>query len=425
MNTIKIPPDIYRKRMLFFLVLTLVYSCILTASADSVVSISPSTQEVYANQNFDVYINIEPDQPIAGAQLDILFDGNMLSANNVVDEGFFEQGGAMSIFIGGTVDNPQGKINGLFAVTLGQVEISTSGTFVHITFTASNNTGNTIISLSNVILSDSEGKIVPVTIQNAQVNILEVSSSLAQETVTTSESGGGGGGGNTGENADNIKIKEVEKLYVTGNSEIIYLFDENTNPISSISYNSLKNAGLITSTVEVLNDVSSTVSEKPDGIIYKNINIWIGKAGYANENNMEDMKISFEVLKEWIQENDVETTNIHLKRYHEGNWETLETEMTGESEDYITFEATTPGFSPFAITADLSSGNTIDETLLDEENENDIITSEEGKKEDNQIPKNSFSVSQDSNSAKLAQNSSLILCMSMFILLLCRRRKVV
>ncbi len=422
MNTIKIPSDIYRKRMLFFLVLTLVYSCILTASADSVVSISPSTQEVYANQNIDIYINIEPDQAIAGAQMDISFDNNMISANNVGDEGFFEQGESMSIFIGGTVDNQQGKINGLFAVTLGQVEISTPGNFVHITFTTSNNTGNTVISLSNVMLSDSEGKIVPITIQNAQVNILEVSSSLIQE--ATASSGAGGGGGNTDENIENIGIKEIEKLYVIGDSEVVYLFDENANPISSISYRSLKNAGFIASTIEVLKNVSSTVSEKPDGIIYKNINIWIGKEGYSNENNMEDMKISFEVLKEWILENDVEITNIHLKRYHEGKWETLETEMTGESEDYITFEATTPGFSPFAITADVQSETTINETLSDRKNDNDVTPQEENEKENDQFSKNSISSSTDTDSLKLAQNSSLLLCISMFILLLCRRERL-
>ncbi|WP_342305190.1 PGF-pre-PGF domain-containing protein [Methanolobus sp. ZRKC5] len=425
MNIIIFSLNIYRKMMLFFLILTLVYSCILITSANSVVSISPSTQEVYAKQNFDVYINIEPDIPIAGAQLDILFNNNMFSANDVDDEGFFEQGDSMSIFIGGTVDNPQGKINGLFAVTLGQDEISTSGNFAHITFTASNNTGNYIISLSNVILSDSEGKAVPVTIQNSQVKILGASSTLVQETITTSGCGAGGGGGNPGENIENIDIKEVEKLYITGDSEVIYLFDENANPIKFIRYRSLKNAGFITSTIEVLKDVSSTISEKPEGTIYRNINIWLGKAGYATETNMKDMRISFAVLKKWILVNDVETTDIHLKRYHEHKWETLETKMTGENEDFVIFEAITPGFSPFAITADVQFEKTMDETLSNKKNDNDMITQEEDEKEDSLFPKNSISASTDEDSAKLAQNSSLILCMSMFILLLCRRGNVV
>ncbi|WP_164997867.1 PGF-pre-PGF domain-containing protein [Methanolobus psychrotolerans] len=409
----------YRRITLLSLILTFILFCIPLASADSVVCISPSGQDIYANHDFDVFINIEPETPIAGAQLDISFDNDMITANRVDDGGFFKQEGIMSIFIGGTIDNPHGRINGLFAVTLGKAEVSTPENFAHVTFTASNKTGNCIISLSNVIMSDSDGKAIPVTVSNAQVNIIETSASLIQESIASSGGGsGGGGGGDTGENTENIDFMEVEKLYVTGDYDVVYLFDENTNPVRSISYRSLKNAGFITSTIEVLKDVSSTVSEKPDGIIYRNMNIWVGKAGYATENNIEDTRISFIVLKKWMQSNDIGTGNIHMKRYSDGKWEKLDTEMTGENEDFILYEAKTPGFSPFAITADVPYENPMEKVISNSDTDNKVLLPEEENSLDTKSP---ASVVSDTNSAKLAQNSLLLFCPSIFIILLCRR----
>ncbi len=418
----KYSPDSYRKIMLLFLVLTLIYACILTTSAESVVSISPSSRSIDANQELDVYINIEPETPIAGAQLDILYDPDMLSVSSVNEGDFFKQDGTMSIFIGGTGDETQGRISGLFAVTLGKAEITTEGTFARITFTASDTSGDCVIGISNVILSNSDGLSVPVTTHTAQVTINEnIPSSQIDET-TASSGGGGGGGGDTGEEAGNIAFKEVKKLYITAETDIIYSFDENSNPISSISYRSLKSAGFITSTIEVLKDVSSTVSENPEGLIYRNMNIWIGKAGYVTGTNMDDMRISFVVLKNWIRVNDVDSGNINLKRYHAGKWETLDTEITGENEDFVIFEAKTPGFSPFAITAETPSDDMEDEVLLNDGSDSKITDQEE---EDSISIENSVSGSTETSSAKLAQNSSLLLCTFMLIISLFRRGKFI
>ncbi len=418
----KYSPDSFRKIMLLFLVLTLIYACILTTSAESVVSISPSSQSIDANQEFDVYIKIEPETPIAGAQLDILYDPDMLSVSSVNEGDFFKHDGTMSIFIGGTVDDSQGRVNGLFAVTLGKAEITTEGTFARITFTTSDTAGDCAIGISNVILSNSDGLSVPVTTHTAQVTINENMPSSQIDETTSSSGGGGGGGGDTGEDVNNIALKEVKKLYIIADSDVIYSFDENSNPISSVSYRSLKNAGFITSTIEVLKDVSSTVSENPEGLIYRNMNIWIGKAGYATGTNMDDMRISFVVLKNWIRVNDVDSGNINLKRYHAGKWETLDTEITGEDEDFVIFEAKTPGFSPFAITAETPSDDMEDEVLLNDGSDSKITYQEE---EESISIENSVSGSTETSSAKLAQNSSLLLCTSMLIISLFRRGKFI
>ncbi|MDG6243207.1 MAG: PGF-pre-PGF domain-containing protein [Methanolobus sp.] len=412
--------------IVFLLITLTAFSCVLAVSADSVVTVSPLVSEVNTNQRFDVYINIEPQTPIAGAQLDILFDSNMISAVEVTSGDLFEQEGVMLVFIGGTINNQLGSIGDLFAVTLGKAEICTAGNFAHISFIAGNDTGNSDIILTNVILSDFQGNAIPVTVCNADVNVIASTPLNIPEEVPVSAGGSGSGAGEaTGENKENIGLKEVVQVYVIGGSRIRFLFDEKTNPIKEISYLSLKNAGFIAGTTEVLNDVSSTVSQRPSGAIYRNINIWIGKAGYATDSNMDDTQISFAVLKKWMDINNAEPENINLQRYHEDRWQTLDTRITGEDEEFFFFEAKTPGFSPFAITADLP--NVFPDSQEREEIEHDPLV-DEAEKDNGKIKEkdslNDCAVPQEAVCAELAQNSSLLLCISMIVIFLGRRFKM-
>ncbi len=59
-----------------------------------------------------------------------------------------------------------------------------------------------------------------------------------------------------------------------------------------------------------------------------------------------------------ISENETENSTVFLQRYSKGGWNTLATQRTGEDDQYIYFQARTPGFSPFAITL---GGTTINE----------------------------------------------------------------
>lgn len=407
--------EICRKSMILLVLLALIYSCIPMSAAVSEISVFPSSQEVYSGDEFDIYIYMEPEMSLAGAQLDISYDSELIQANSVDGSELFEQDGTSSIFIGGTVDNSLGTINGLFAVTLGKAEINTAGNFATVSFTAQENAGDCSIELSNVILSDYSGSSLPINVNDAQVTVLKtVSNSTTEETASTGGGGGGSGGGDTGEEAENIGIKEVSKIYVTADTRTTYNFSDSSNPIACISYMSLKNSGFITSTIEVLKDVSSTVSEKPQGLIYRNINIWVGKAGYATENNIDDTRISFNVPKQWMQVNNIGTSSIHLNRYHDGKWSPLETYLIAEDEDFFIFEAKTPGFSPFSITATVP---------VNEEEETEHVTEDAGvpTKAEEETPSDQTAAAD----TKLAQNSSLFILVSMSILLLCRRRNII
>lgn len=177
---------------------------------------------------------------------------------------------------------------------------------------------------------------------------------------TTSSSGSGGGGAGSVEDFENVALKDVANAYLIMGSNAVYEFTKTGNPIQSVSFYSLKNSGEITATIEVLNNRSKLVDSDPEGIVYKHINIWVGKSGFATEANIKDSRIKFKIDSAWIQDMGVSPTEIRLQRHNGNAWEMLPTTLVSSSADYMVFESETPGFSPFAITAEKSKVSVTD-----------------------------------------------------------------
>ena len=169
-------------------------------------------------------------------------------------------------------------------------------------------------------------------------------------TPPSTSSGGGGGGGTSGEEYENIEVKDVVREQIIIDTDITYEFKEESNPIDTIVFTSLKNSGEISATIEVLKGRSALVKSDPPGHVYQNMNIWVGKSGFATSNNIKDVKVGFKVEKSWIAENGIVAATIRLCRNHDDVWNPLPTKQSGEDDKYIYFEAKTPGFSPFSIT---------------------------------------------------------------------------
>ncbi|WMW25505.1 PGF-pre-PGF domain-containing protein [Methanolobus sediminis] len=182
---------------------------------------------------------------------------------------------------------------------------------------------------------------------------VRTSAATSASSSSSSSGGGGGGGGSTGEDVDNIAFKDVLSVYAGKDDFVDFDFTKDQNEVDYVRYTSLKNAGRISVTIEILKSTSALVDESASGFVYKNMNIWVGKTGYAIESNIKDPVIGFKVSKDWVADNDVNIDTIVLNRYSEDVWTKLDTEQTGEDGDYYYFEASTPGFSPFAVTADI------------------------------------------------------------------------
>ena len=335
-------------------------SLIGVVSAQTLVSISPSTQQIDEGQNFaiSVYVVPELDAPASGAQLNMQFDSSLVNVVSITEGNLLDQDGASTLFSAGTIDNSQGTVTDVYALILGKSNITTSGIFVNIDLVALNNSGTCTFEMSNVIISNSAGQSLPITVTNGNADIGDVT--IIPTDVDASGGGaGGGGGGTSGEEFENIELKEVVDIYVTVNTIISYEFDDPINPIAYVNYTALNNAGSISTTIEVLNHTSALVTSVPSGKVYKNMNIWVGKAGYANEANIMDPVIGFKVTRTWLHENNILQSTVRLNRHASGAWQSLPTTKINEDTTYVYFESQTPGFSPFAITGQSSSGPAI------------------------------------------------------------------
>lgn len=180
------------------------------------------------------------------------------------------------------------------------------------------------------------------------------SSSGSSGSSSTKSSSGGGGGSGSAENFENIVMKDVSNEYLKINSNVTYEFSREGNDIQSINFYSLKNSGEITSSIEVLKNRSQFANSDPEGLVYKYINIWVGKSGFATESNIKDSRVKFKVNYSWIEEMGVNPEGIRLERYDGTSWEVLPTTLQNKTAGYVVFESRTPGFSSFAITGDKS-----------------------------------------------------------------------
>ena len=187
-------------------------------------------------------------------------------------------------------------------------------------------------------------------IDTENVTIKVTSGSSSSSSSSSSGGGGGGGGGSlsSGEKFENIFIKDYVLKSIVKDSEAVFSFYEENNSIVSVSFTPKLNGGQVKAVVEMLYGTSSQVSSDAPGNVYKNMNIYVDTKLSAD--SMGNSKINFKVEKEWVDENEIDLSTITLCRYS-GGWTELPTELKGEDEEYYYFIATTPGFSPFAISS--------------------------------------------------------------------------
>ncbi len=162
-------------------------------------------------------------------------------------------------------------------------------------------------------------------------------------------SGGGGGGGASGENTSNIEVIEKYDLQISKDVTTSYRFNDPKNPIMFVNIIGNTSFGVITTSIEVLKTTSTLVKISPEGLIYKNANIWVGTSGYATPKNIKQALIKFKVDNSWMSSNTISGTDIKLLRWNGKEWEILETNEINKDSSYTYFEAKTYNFSPFSI----------------------------------------------------------------------------
>lgn len=164
-------------------------------------------------------------------------------------------------------------------------------------------------------------------------------------------SGGGGGGGTSGENYSNIELKEKRDMHIFKDKVASYKFNT-TDPIMYVNIKGNISAGEVTTIVEVLRNTSTLVKNiSAPGIVYKNVNIWVGTAGFATPRNIKQGVIGFRVRNSWLDEKELEAGDVRLVKWDGSGWIELVTNETTKGTEHVYYEAVTDSFSPFAVTA--------------------------------------------------------------------------
>ena len=168
-------------------------------------------------------------------------------------------------------------------------------------------------------------------------------------------SSGGGGGGGSPEPSTNVEVKELSQVMVTSGNNAKFDFTKNGTSVVYVSFDSKKNIGRTTTTVEMLKNKSSFTTEIPNGDVYKYLNIWVGNSGFGTSKNIENSLVYFKVEKSWIHDKNIDQSSISLNMYSDKKWDQLPTNLSGENGQYLYFTAQTPGFSSFAITGKMKA----------------------------------------------------------------------
>jgi PGF-pre-PGF domain-containing protein len=163
--------------------------------------------------------------------------------------------------------------------------------------------------------------------------------------------GGGGGGGVSGEDFSNIILKEKYDKFIYNNIMASFAFVNRSNPISFVNITGNTNAGLINIAIEVLKDTSSLVKSPAPGLVYRNVNIWVGTSGFAVPKNIKSAIIRFRIEDSWLKNNGISNSDVKLFRWDGIQWIQLETVNREKLDSYTYFEVNTNSFSPFAISA--------------------------------------------------------------------------
>lgn len=210
-----------------------------------------------------------------------------------------------------------------------------------------------------------------VTINGDLVN----TGTYTQSTSGSSSSGGGHSGGGvitSLEPSRNIDAKETAARYINSGSHVKFDFPMNATCILNIEFDPKKTFKRTAATIEMLKEKSAQVPQFPPGKIYKSMNIQVGNEGALLSENTENASIGFKVEKTWISENVDKKSEICLWRYNQTSWNKLDVQKKDEDDRYSYFEAKTPGFSSFAITAYIKEEHASEEEETEQKKPGDM-----------------------------------------------------
>ena len=172
---------------------------------------------------------------------------------------------------------------------------------------------------------------------------------VASSVCATDDGGGGGGGGGLISAASNNTFTKSWAIITPQNVTIVKLNKKDIG-IHEIQINVINQANNVKITVTKLDEKPASVTHEITGRLYQYLEI---TPTNIEDNNIKNATVQFKVEKTWVNQNNINKSTVALNRYTNA-WTRLVTRMKNEDNEYVYYEADTPGFSVFVI-----SGETI------------------------------------------------------------------
>jgi len=172
--------------------------------------------------------------------------------------------------------------------------------------------------------------------------------------VTEEEPEGPADGFIPGGPSEEKKKSQFWTMITPGVARIMHINDPDIG-LKQISINVRNRANNVRITVTKLVGKPATVVHNVTGKVFKYMEI---NAENLVDENISEVKIQFPVNKTWIIRNNIDRATVALNRYRNNAWERLQTREVDEDNDYVYYEASSSGFTTFAITGQEIVGTT-------------------------------------------------------------------
>ncbi|WMW22473.1 PGF-pre-PGF domain-containing protein [Methanolobus mangrovi] len=232
-------------------------------------------------------------------------------------------------------------------------------------------------------VSETENYSIKVHISNDNGSVWNQWYWTATATPSQIISGSSSGGTSSGsvfsaEDYSNVKAKYVSMQVVNKGAVTKFSFPDEKNPFDYLEFKSTVNSGYVKTTLEVLNNRSSSVSKNPDNAVYCYSNIILSNT--VLESKMDDTRIIFHVDKGWIDENRIDVDSIRLNLYSNSDWKSFPVKVVNENDGNVSFVSTTSGFGNFAITG--KANETLEDDIVVVDMGGSTMSDPSGRKSD-------------------------------------------
>jgi len=167
----RVPRCYFAALKVFFIVFFVVFSSgvrIVGAADPTPISIHPVSQTISPGDSVTVTVDCTPGRPVKAFELKLSFNPSVLQATSVSEGDLFE--GYTTFFNPGTMNNQAGTIVNIYDLIVGPGNVTSSGSFITINFTALSASGTTTLTLYDVRVTN-ETEYIEISVSSASVTV--------------------------------------------------------------------------------------------------------------------------------------------------------------------------------------------------------------------------------------------------------------